>query len=112
MIKPELIITNAARLLDLDLRHDYLPENKVHSDFRILALRSGRVDGIAIWFDVELAESITLSTSPEAPATHWKQTLLHLAEPVQVEYDQIVQGHLTLKPQKENHRALIIELEL
>ncbi len=78
----------------------------------MLALRSGKVDGVAIWFEVELAESIALSTSPEALATHWKQTLLYLARPVFVEYDQIIQGHLTLKPQKENHRALIIELEL
>ena len=99
-------------MLDLDLRHDDLRENKVSSDFRVLALRPGRVGGVALWFEVELADGITLSTSPDAPATHWKQTLLFLAEPAQVEYDQVVQGHLSIRSPKDNHRALIIELQL
>ncbi len=82
----------------------------MRSDFRVLALRAGKVDGVAIWFEVELAEDISLSTSPEAPATHWKQTLLYLAHPIHVAYDQVLQGHLTLKPLKGNHRALTIKL--
>lgn len=43
---------------------------------------SGTVYGLALWWDCELAEGVHLSTSPDAPATHWEQIFLPLLRPV------------------------------
>jgi hypothetical protein len=98
VIKAEAVITNAASVLDLELRHDNLPGNSFSSRFQVLATRSGTIDGIAVWFEVELTDDVTLSTSPAHPTTHWKQTLLYLSCPVAVIYDQIIVGQISMKP--------------
>jgi precorrin-6B methylase 2 len=53
------------------------------------------VHGFALWWQVELVEGITLSTSPLAPATHWEQVYLPLLEPVMPRAGQQVDLALT-----------------
>jgi len=71
-----------------------------------IAVPSGRqpgaelqVDGIAIWFDLFFPGGSVLSTSPQAPSTHWKQTLMFLPEPLKVNAGQRVIGefHIEVK---------------
>ena len=45
-------------------------------------LKGATVHGFALWWEVELARGVTLSTSPYAPATHWEQVYLPLLEPL------------------------------
>jgi hypothetical protein len=40
--------------------------------------------GFVAWFDATMTETITLSTSPQQPLTHWKQTLFYLPEAIEV----------------------------
>ncbi|KAK2093053.1 Protein arginine N-methyltransferase 6 [Saguinus oedipus] len=73
------------------------------------------VHGFAIWFQVtfpggESEKPLVLSTSPFHPATHWKQALLYLNEPVQVEQDTDVSGEITLLPSRDNPRRLRVLL--
>ncbi|KAH0480744.1 MAG: uncharacterized protein KVP18_001831 [Porospora cf. gigantea A] len=60
--------------------------------------------------------SVNLSTSPERPGTHWKQTLLHLktdsASPLTLEAGETLAGHLSFGQHPENSRHLVIGLEL
>lgn len=41
--------------------------------------------GLALWWTCTLAPAIDLSTSPTAPATHWKQIFLPAASPITLE---------------------------
>ncbi len=41
--------------------------------------------GLALWWTCTLAPAIELSTSPSAPATHWKQIFLSAATPIALE---------------------------
>ncbi|HUR40161.1 MAG TPA: methyltransferase domain-containing protein [Verrucomicrobiae bacterium] len=45
-------------------------------------LNGAAVHGFALWWEIELAPGITLSTSPYALATHWQQVYLPLLEPL------------------------------
>jgi hypothetical protein len=36
--------------------------------------RDGVLSGFVGWFDARLSDSVTLSTGPDAPETHWSQT--------------------------------------
>jgi hypothetical protein len=42
------------------------------------------MSGFVGWFDAAMSDNITLSTSPEHPLTHWKQTLFYLPEEIEV----------------------------
>lgn len=52
----------------------------VHT-FRVL--RSGEVNGIALWFDAHLAEGVFLSSSPWT-RTHWRQCFVPTPRPINV----------------------------
>lgn len=43
------------------------------------------VYGFAYWWEAELIEGITLSTAPDAPATHWEQLYFPLQTPISLE---------------------------
>jgi len=43
--------------------------------------REGRLDGVLGTLDVQLCDGITLSTRPEAPATHWQQVVFPVVPP-------------------------------
>lgn len=46
----------------------------------------------------------TLSTAPKMKETHWAQTLFYFDEPLPVEQDDIIQGKIAVKMNKENRR--------
>jgi protein arginine N-methyltransferase 1 len=47
--------------------------------------KAATVYGFALWWVCTLAEGIELSTSPKAPATHWKQIYLPVEDPLTIE---------------------------
>jgi protein arginine N-methyltransferase 1 len=47
--------------------------------------KAATVYGFALWWVCTLADGIELSTSPKAPATHWKQIYLPVEDPLVVE---------------------------
>ncbi|XP_020944234.1 protein arginine N-methyltransferase 6 isoform X1 [Sus scrofa] len=90
-------------------------EAGVGGRFRFSSYGSAHMHGFAIWFQVtfpsgDLEKPLVLSTSPFHPVTHWKQALLYLNEPVQVEQDTDVSGEITLLPSQDNHRHLRVLL--
>ncbi|XP_010466177.1 PREDICTED: probable protein arginine N-methyltransferase 6 [Camelina sativa] len=57
------------------------------------------------------SDALLLSTSPEAPPTHWQQTIVYFYDPIDVEQDQVIEGSVTLSQSKENRRFMNIHLE-
>jgi len=57
--------------------------------------RPATVYGFALWWVCLLADGIELSTSPKAPATHWKQIYLPVEDPVRVEAGEVLQVGIT-----------------
>lgn len=90
-------------------------EAGVGGRFRFSCYGSAPMHGFAIWFQVtfpggDSEKPVVLSTSPFHPVTHWKQALLYLNEPVQVEQDTDVSGEITLLPSQDHHRHLRVLL--
>ncbi|KAF6075552.1 protein arginine methyltransferase 6 [Phyllostomus discolor] len=90
-------------------------EAGVGGRFRFSSYGSAPMHGFAIWFQVTFPKGdsekpVVLSTSPFQPVTHWKQALLYLNEPVQVEQDTDISGEITLLPAQDNHRLLRAQL--
>ncbi len=58
-------------------------------------LKGATVHGFALWWQVELAPGVTLSTSPLSPPTHWEQVYLPLLQPVTLRPGQQLELSLT-----------------
>ncbi|PPD29818.1 MAG: ribonucleotide-diphosphate reductase subunit beta [Hyphomicrobium sp.] len=70
----------AAKAWDtIDLLRDHRATRKAELKWAIGDHQT--IHGFAIWWDVELATGITLSTAPDAPRTHWEQLYLPLLHP-------------------------------
>lgn len=52
------------------------------------------VYGLALWWSADLADGISLSTSPLDPKTHWEQLYLPALEPIAVEAGQALTARL------------------
>jgi SAM-dependent methyltransferase len=72
---------------DLDLRPRAKPPASRRSrTLTWIAPAQGlRVEGFALWWQAELIDGISISTSPFAPATHWEQIYLPLLAPAVLE---------------------------
>ncbi|KJE96599.1 protein arginine N-methyltransferase [Capsaspora owczarzaki ATCC 30864] len=57
-------------------------------------------------------EPIVLSTSPDAPPTHWRQTLFRLLDPVPIQQDDIIAGSVRILPDEQYKRFLGVQLSL
>lgn len=53
--------------------------------WKAASLPSSRIEGYALWWEAELVEGVTISTSPFSPPTHWQQIYLPLLEPCALE---------------------------
>ena len=83
--------------------------------FNLKATRGGNLTALVTFFDVEFEDghkSITLSTSPWAAQTHWKQTIFHLKIAARIAEGQLVGGSFGLSPNKRNERDLDLAVEV
>lgn len=85
----------------------------------IVVQQSGRYQGICLWFDVTFptnddGDSVTLSTSPAAAPTHWKQTVILLPDQYQecVEPNEPVAFNLLMKRNQDNQRQYKLEVTI
>jgi ubiquinone/menaquinone biosynthesis C-methylase UbiE len=71
---------------DLDLMRDDLSDNQyragIPAHWEIQT--ASRVHGVAAYFEADLDENIMLSTSPDAPFTHWMHTFLSFPRALEV----------------------------
>ncbi|XP_033165113.1 protein arginine N-methyltransferase 1 [Drosophila mauritiana] len=87
------------------------------SNFQLKVMRSGIINMLVLYFDVlfpsgKSNKSVTLSTSPHSPWTHWEQTVLHLDEPLYVRIRDRVRGELAMTPTGQDGRGMNFDLHL
>ncbi|XP_045808295.1 probable protein arginine N-methyltransferase 6 [Trifolium pratense] len=58
-----------------------------------------------------LNEALVMSTGPEDPQTHWKQTLLYYLHPKEIEKGQQIEGILTLSKNYRPARSIWIDIQ-
>ena len=95
--------------LDLDTATSEAPfgEGVVHFEIE----RDGVLNGVAGWFEAQLAEDVWLDTGPHEPETHWAQTYMPCAPRPVKAGDRLEVGYaLTRDP--EEPRYLLLELTL
>ena len=65
-----------------------------------------------IFFEDSCMETVSFSTHPASPATHWKQTLFYLETPFSLQQGEIIDGVLECKKNRKDSRSLDIIIEI
>ena len=63
--------------------------------------------GFAVWWEAQLTDAVSLSTSPWAPPTHWKQIYLPLIDPLPMKKDWTA----TLRIRSDSRYAVKIHVQ-
>eukprot|EP00928_Gymnodinium_smaydae_P087805 TRINITY_DN72001_c0_g1_i1.p1 TRINITY_DN72001_c0_g1~~TRINITY_DN72001_c0_g1_i1.p1 ORF type:complete len:380 (-),score=74.81 TRINITY_DN72001_c0_g1_i1:106-1245(-) len=72
-----------------------------------------RLDGFASWFECEFgAAGWLLSTGPDAPQTHWRQTAFNLRKPIEGGGGIVVTGTVTVSKHEEFSRGYRVTFDL
>lgn len=67
------------------------------------------------FFNIEFTKChkrVGFSTAPEAPYTHWKQTVFYLEDYITCKRGEEVNGHFKMKPNTRNKRDLDFEIDV
>lgn len=95
----------------------------------VTALDATQYQGVCLWFDCTFqppeeeeeaaateddgsGQVVVLSTSPSAQPTHWKQTIIRLPAPIDVEEGDIIGWELSLEQDAHNPRRYVMQLDL
>lgn len=110
-----VLAESVSPILKLNLRQctpQQLDEIKAER-FLVVVDKSGLYQGVCFWFDIEFPTTDhTLSTSPKAPQTHWKQTVIVLPTEIEVEEGVAVMFNVQFKRTSPNSRHYNINLEM
>eukprot|EP00892_Ulva_mutabilis_P003050 jgi/Ulvmu1/12746/UM095_0051.1 len=102
-----------ATLLSLEINSATKEDLVFDAPFELVVTRNDHVHALVLWFDIWFDCShkpISMTTSPAAKSTHWKQTVFYLEDSLTVCKDEVVKGHLKCVPNVNNPRDLDFEL--
>eukprot|EP00808_Paulinella_micropora_P011783 g6190.t1 len=110
----EQIISNGARVLDVDIYTVKKEDLDFTGEFKLELIRSDYVHALVAYFTVDFTEThtkIRLATGPRSPYTHWKQTVFYLKEPFVANRLDTITGKIKVKRNDKNPRDLDIQID-
>ncbi|XP_076147355.1 protein arginine N-methyltransferase 6 [Alosa pseudoharengus] len=111
----EDVLSHPSKFAELDLYTVTVDQLKsVKGIFSCDCFGSSTVNALCVWFTVTFPggeKPLILSTSPFKQETHWKQAILYLDEPVDVEQDTKVEGEIHMYPSAESSRHICIHVD-
>jgi len=111
--KPDQIISDSAKILEIDLYKVKKEELDFEAKWQLNITRSDFIHAVVVYFNVEFSKShtpIRFSTGPRSPYTHWKQTVFYLSDPLVANRGEVFSGSIKVKRNAKNPRDLDIVL--
>lgn len=108
-----ILCTTESCILDLDLMKCTKKDLDFSNKYKVKSLKDGYLNGFVIWFDTSFTfgeKPVILTTHPERPTTHWKQTIVYLKDDIALKKDEEVSGTILIKKNEKNPRDLDIKL--
>eukprot|EP00933_Yihiella_yeosuensis_P040533 TRINITY_DN34861_c0_g1_i1.p1 TRINITY_DN34861_c0_g1~~TRINITY_DN34861_c0_g1_i1.p1 ORF type:complete len:379 (+),score=61.44 TRINITY_DN34861_c0_g1_i1:41-1177(+) len=117
IVEETAVVTDSPCVLELDLLKVSLSDLDFLVPYSLKVWKKDFVHALVVWFDVSFESSaclgspaIVLSTAPNKPATHWKQTVLYLEKPLVVHDGDVISGVIAARKSKENPRDIDVKL--
>uniref|UniRef100_A0A8C1W2I4 type I protein arginine methyltransferase n=1 Tax=Cyprinus carpio TaxID=7962 RepID=A0A8C1W2I4_CYPCA len=110
IVDPKQVVTNSCLIKEVDI-YTVKPEDLAFtSAFCLQIQRNDYVHALVTYFNIEFTKchkKTGFSTAPDAPSTHWKQTVFYLEEYLTVRRGEEILGSITVKPNENNEVRLI-----
>jgi protein arginine N-methyltransferase 1 len=113
-VEAKALLTNACRFYTINLDTVRPEDLAFKNTFSIKATRKDNMHAFIAWFDVEFSKChkpIYITTSPQSPYTHWKQTVFYIEDVLSVSEGDAISGYISCKPNEKNPRDLDIEIK-
>lgn len=116
-VSPEHILSDPEVVSWIDVREVTAADiSAIKSEHVVVANKNSKYQGICLWFTCTFPSfstlPVVLSTSPEDPDTHWKQTVIVLPKERQLEELEPVAYQLSLARTAESNRRYNIEVTM
>ncbi|XP_067121467.1 protein arginine N-methyltransferase 1-like isoform X2 [Centruroides vittatus] len=115
VVDPKQVVTNACLLKEVDLYTVKQEDLTFTSPFHLQVRRDDYIQAFVTFFNVEFTKChkrTGFSTAPEAPYTHWKQTVFYFDEYLTVKKGEEMFGVFGMKPNSKNKRDLDFVIDL
>ncbi|CAH2216330.1 jg22764, partial [Pararge aegeria aegeria] len=109
------VVTNSCLLKEIDLYTVKKEDLNFEAKFHLSVRRNDFIQALVTFFTVEFTKShkrLGFSTAPEAPYTHWKQTVFYFDEYMTVKKGEEIMGTFSMRQNARNNRDLDFELEI
>jgi len=107
------VVTNNCLIREIDIQTIKKEEIPFQSAFRLQIRRNDYIQALVTFFNIEFShchKRVGFSTAPEAPYTHWKQTVFYLEDYLTCTKGEELTGVFSLSPNERNVRDLDIEI--
>lgn len=111
------VMTTHYLLQEFDLQTARVEDLSFTANFALDAIRNDYIHALVAYFTVEFSKChkyCGFSTGPDAPYTHWKQTLFyfdHDEEDIMMQKGEKLTGQFSLRPNPKNDRDLDFEID-
>nr|XP_051706190.1 protein arginine N-methyltransferase 8 isoform X2 [Oryctolagus cuniculus] len=115
IVDPKQVVTNACLIKEVDIYTVKTEELSFTSAFCLQIQRNDYVHALVTYFNIEFTKchkKMGFSTAPDAPYTHWKQTVFYLEDYLTVRRGEEIYGTITMKPNAKNVRDLDFTVDL
>lgn len=115
VVDPKQVVTNSCLLKEVDLYTVTKQDLHFSSPFHLVVRRNDYIQALVTFFTIEFTKChkrIGFSTAPEAPYTHWKQTVFYLNDYMTAKRNEEIYGVFSMKPNQRNNRDLDFTIDV
>ncbi|XP_033645521.1 protein arginine N-methyltransferase 1-like [Asterias rubens] len=108
-------VSNSFLIKEIDMYTVTIADLTFTSNFCLTVQRNDYIQALVTYFNIDFSmchKRIGFSTSPDAPYTHWKQTVFYIDDYVTVKRGEVINGVIAMKPNTKNNRDLDFTVEL
>uniref|UniRef100_A0A672ZU19 type I protein arginine methyltransferase n=1 Tax=Sphaeramia orbicularis TaxID=375764 RepID=A0A672ZU19_9TELE len=115
VVDSKQVVTNACLIKEVDIYTVKTEDLSFTSAFCLQIQRNDYIHALVTYFNIEFTKchkKTGFSTAPDAPYTHWKQTVFYLEDYLTVRRGEEIVGSIAMKPNEKNIRDLDFTFEL
>uniref|UniRef100_A0A2C9K6L0 type I protein arginine methyltransferase n=1 Tax=Biomphalaria glabrata TaxID=6526 RepID=A0A2C9K6L0_BIOGL len=116
LVKRDTLITQPAVIKTIDVMRCQVEDLDFSSQFALTCTADADMTALVGYFtttfDTGCTNKVHFSTGPEAPPTHWEQSVMMFAKPIAVKKNSQLTCHMTYRKHPQDSRGIIINLSI
>ncbi|NP_001171787.1 protein arginine N-methyltransferase 1-like [Saccoglossus kowalevskii] len=115
VVDPKQVITNSCLIKEIDMYTVKVDDLSFTAPYHLQCRRSDYIQALVAFFNIEFTKChkrTGFSTAPEAPYTHWKQTVFYFNDCLTVKRGEEIFGSIAMKPNAKNTRDLDFNVDI